>query len=98
MSDMYVHGNDVEGKPLQEDVITREAASKSVHVLGQGNPNSLILQHTANLHAVMPCVICNLEGATATQPAVTFLRALACALISRWIFACICIAYHHLYA
>ncbi len=43
MSDMYVHGNDVEGKPLQEDVITREAASKSVHVLGQGNPSSLML-------------------------------------------------------
>ncbi|DBB02144.1 hypothetical protein WJX82_003722 [Trebouxia sp. C0006] len=38
MSDMYVHGNDVEGKPLQEDVITREAASKSVHVLGQDSP------------------------------------------------------------
>ncbi len=36
MSDMYVHGNDVEGKPLQEDLITKEAASKSVHVLGQG--------------------------------------------------------------
>ena len=41
MSDMYVHGNDVEGKPLQEDVITREAASKSVHVLGQGNSCNL---------------------------------------------------------
>lgn len=38
MSDMYVHGNDVEGKPLQEDLITQEAAAKSVHVLGQDNP------------------------------------------------------------
>lgn len=55
MSDMYIHGNDVEGKPLQEDVITREAASKSVHVLGQGNPSSLMLQHTANLHVILPC-------------------------------------------
>lgn len=36
MSDMYVHGSDVEGKPLQEDLITQEAAAKSVHVLGQG--------------------------------------------------------------
>ena len=33
---MYVHSTDVEGKPLQEDLITREAAGKSVHVLGQG--------------------------------------------------------------
>jgi hypothetical protein len=57
MSDMYVHGNDVEGKPLQEDVITREAASKSVHVLGQGNPCSLMLQHTANLHVIVPCAL-----------------------------------------
>ncbi len=71
MSDMYVHGNDVEGKPLQEDVITREAASKSVHVLGQGNPSSLMLQYTANLHVIMPCVICNLEGAAVTQPTIT---------------------------
>ena len=55
MSDMYVHGNDIEGKPLQEDVITREAASKSVHVLGQGNTSSLMLQHTANLPVIVPC-------------------------------------------
>ena len=36
---MYVHSTDVEGKPLQEDLITREAADKSVHVLGQGKHN-----------------------------------------------------------
>lgn len=43
MSDMYIHGNDVEGKPLQEDVITQEAASKSVHVLGQGMYNTPLI-------------------------------------------------------
>lgn len=32
----FATSSDVEGKPLQEDVITQEAASKSVHVLGQG--------------------------------------------------------------
>ncbi len=73
MSDMYVHGNDVEGKPLQEDVITREAASKSVHVLGQGNSSSLMLQHVAKPHVIVPCDLqaaaaCYLEAAAATQP------------------------------
>lgn len=32
----FASGADVEGKHLQEDLITQEAASKSVHVLGQG--------------------------------------------------------------
>lgn len=57
-----------------------------------------MLQHTAMLHVIMPCVICNLEGAAAPQPAVTFLRALARAVTSHWVFACICMAYYHLHA
>lgn len=35
-AELQLGGVDLEGKPLQEDLITQEAASKSVHVLGQG--------------------------------------------------------------
>lgn len=35
-SGFVVSSTDLEGKPLQEDLITQEAAQKSVHVLGQG--------------------------------------------------------------
>lgn len=35
-AETITNGADLEGKPLGEDVITQEAASKSVHVLGQG--------------------------------------------------------------
>ena len=36
-AELFVSGTDVEGKASSEELITQEAASKSVHVLGQGN-------------------------------------------------------------
>ena len=49
ISDMYVQSSDLEGKPLQEDLITKEAAGKSVHVLGQGMHMTITLWRAALL-------------------------------------------------
>ena len=40
-SELFVSSTDLEGKASQEDLITQEAASKSVHVLGQGTLTKL---------------------------------------------------------